>query len=300
MLSSSKDPPNYQDGGASSKASLILMICLTAGHLVQQVGCIAGAKCDFDKHINGCYNEANLVCDKSTHVCVCSPGTPVLINGRFCVKSANLYESCQYSEQCDMARGNLCYQTDPELSELLDKECDLITSVRCQCLNPDTELNLNQERSLENNGTNNKSSDGFQTLVTANNQNQAERQQQPASPPLRADRTISRVRTSHYHTHPHLMQQQHAEQNGEFHKQHHGSSSSNHNHSNASTLLTRIVWLVLILSLISLVLLLFAIKYHSSFRESERPLQRANDDRISIRSEPDVPPPYEVAIRMKV
>lgn len=63
--------------------------------------------------------------------------------------------------------------------------------------------------------------------------------------------------------------------------------------------LPRLVWTFLILTLIGLVALLFLIKYQSNRRLEDNPFCRPDDLR-SIGPEPDVPPPYEIAIRMKV
>jgi hypothetical protein len=280
-------------------ATSILITCLFAGFTVQKASCIVGARCDFEKLAGGCYSPANLHCDRDTNLCVCLPGTPISISGRFCVERAKAYESCKYSEQCDNARGFFCYQTDPiesentasgtESSEQIPKQCDPPRSIRCQC------LNFNQDELNWATGQGDNSTEI--SSLTANNQAQQQHQQQEPAFRAGSDRMISRGR-SHYHTHPHSALHQ-TERNNEMFKQKHYGSSTNHSNPSA-TIFTRIVWLVLIVSLVSLMLLLFVIKYHSSFKESERPLQRANDDRISVIGEPDVPPPYEVAIRMNV
>lgn len=258
--------------------SLILLICILS--LAQPVDSSVGDKCDDDKYEGGCFQQANLECDRVVNLCVCLPGTVRI--GNVCWKRARDRESCKYSEQCDTPRAYLCYEVDPrpQLHEPA-KECDP-ASTRCQCLNyhPDEYRKVAE---LVDNPNLSALSTGDQVHKLA-----------PATIRIGHSQVISsRTRPHNNHTRTKFIWSREDE---DFAPQHHGPS----NHSNGANIFTRIVWLFLILSLVSLMLLLLIIKYHSSFRDPERPLQRATEDRRSIDSDYDVPPPYEVAIRMKV
>lgn len=71
---------------------------------------------------------------------------------------------------------------------------------------------------------------------------------------------------------------------------------SNQNSLPHGSNLPRLVWISLLVCLVGLILLLLMIK-SEFYRLRATPRQ---EDRISINSEADVPPPYEVAIRMKL
>lgn len=61
-----------------------------------------------------------------------------------------------------------------------------------------------------------------------------------------------------------------------------------------------LIWIFLIACLFGLIVLLLLIKsQYQHIRHNRHPFQQA-EDRVSINSEVDVPPPYEVAIRMKI
>ena len=78
---------------------------------------------------------------------------------------------------------------------------------------------------------------------------------------------------------------------------HHNYNHPNHHHNTNGSILPRLVWIFLILTLLALIALLFLIKFQSY--RTERPFH-LQEDRRSISSELEAPPPYETAIRMKL
>lgn len=109
---------------------------------------------------------------------------------------------------------------------------------------------------------------------------------------------------SNYHQQQHKYQlQSHTSENsfGDQSSSSATSSSSKYRSTQptaqSSSILPRLLWFVLISCLLGLCLFLLYIKVHEigSFENSFQ----QHEDRLSINSEPDVPPPYEIAIRMK-
>lgn len=214
-----------------------------------------GDQCDFDKYGGpGCYSRANFYCDVTSNQCICLPETPVLIEGKLCVKRSRENETCQYNEECDNDNGLYCsYSRHKLLNNCLHvalmKELPrgALSPPKCRCIRVDA--NARQAHQLQNSNSYQKTQS-----LTSHQAKQARSQQ--------------------------------INQNA-------SSSSSLPLASN----LPRLVWLFLLGCLIGLILLLFMIKSEFSRLGRSRPRQ---EDRISINSEADVPPPYEVAIRMKL
>lgn len=197
-------------------------------------------ECDYEKYANGCYSQANFICDKETNLCKCHPESPVLIEQRICVKRKTANEICQYNEQCDNGNGFYCTYSDfrnittNNLPASFESSRDLKDPFP-RCRNPKFRHKPKQQ--------------------------QQQQQQQTSS-------SIS------------LQQQQ-----------------TKRNQNSTSSTLPRLVWLVLIACLFGLIGLLLLIKFQ--YYRVGQPFQH-QEDHLSINSEIDVPPPYEVAIRMKL
>jgi len=235
------------------------------------------SECNFDRYDTGCFSQANFVCDRDTNYCVCHPETPILVEERFCVKKAKANETCEYNQQCDNFNGYYCahfsdvheqfYLCPHDPSNLHKSPLASISSYeaqnRCRCLRVADRAERNQ---TPDGKQRHSAEDSWQLLK---------------SPPLHNSWSSAEHKNNNKHTIPQSS-------NGHHH--------ANHHHSGGS-ILPRLVWIFLIITLLSLIAFLFLIKFQSY--RTDRPLHLA-DDRRSISSEPDVPPPYEVAIRMKL
>lgn len=204
------------------------------------------SRCNFEIQKNGCFSQANFICDLRTYECVCHPETPILIDERFCVKRSKPFETCQYNQQCDNNSGYTCSlneylktsTSNGNISIQNDESADctkLETRCRCYKLKP---------------------------------------------------RPNSTTSTSKQHSHP-------------FESEVETKTDARHtHHSQTSSLLPRLVWIFLMCCFFALILLLILIK-SQQYRFSRPPFSY-QEDRVSISSEPDAPPSYEVAIRMKL
>lgn len=266
-------PPTCLTTGLLVVWTLLLVLALNCGRHV-----IGLTDCNFERYQSGCFSQANFECDIETNKCRCQALTPVLIDDRLCVKRAKALESCQYSVQCDNDNGYACYAWPPT-SELI--ECRPPES-RCRCLSDSFPSEDSQPADPE--------------VPPSGRQQQAKasRTQKESYADLhwRQQQQFSYNSNAHDHRH----QQQHKQQINR--DEANRNNSSILSHYSLALLLSRFVWIFLVLVLIGLIVLLVLIKYQS-FRTVERPFHRA-EDQVSISSELDVPPPYEVAIRMEV
>lgn len=208
----------------------------------------AAKECDFEIYgRQGCYSQANFVCDLETNLCKCLPETPILIDGRICVQKVKANGVCKYSEQCDNASGFYCtysyysYYKLVNNSESSNSPLHRQTNARCRLYN----IKYNKH-----NGS-------------------------------------SKYSSSHSSSSSSSPQQ---------HQQHEKSRSSP-----GMSNFQACVWAFLVACLFLLIILLlhyFIKSHYQEIREFRPPFQQA-EDRLSVHSEIDVPPPYEVAIRMK-
>lgn len=86
-----------------------------------------------------------------------------------------------------------------------------------------------------------------------------------------------------------------------FEKNYSNNNSKKSNHGPTTSIfsyLQRIIWLILLGSIVFLIILLILIK--TQFYRVGRSFQDQTEDRLSINSELEEPPPYEIAIRMKL
>lgn len=201
------------------------------------------SKCNFELQKNGCFSQANFICDLRSYECVCHPETPILIDDRFCVKRSKPFETCQYNQQCDNNNGFSCSPSEylmtstqnGNISVHNDNSADctkLETRCRCYKLKPRPHSN------------------------------------------------------SKHYSHPHQSDVDPK------------TDAKHSHHSQTSSLLPRLVWIFLIGCFFGLIILLILIK--SQHHRFSRPPFPHQEDRVSISSEPDAPPSYEVAIRMKL
>lgn len=249
--------------------AVVLTVLILASHLfILQAECAVGETCDFSRYPSGCYRNANLECDIVTERCKCMPNCVQV--GGLCYPERGPRNQCFVSEQCSHYPGLHCRFNHENTS------CVNSSSCHCDFINPeDAKLYLKGELPSDNDDHRNNKDPHELTK----NHHQLNSHGNRA----RTTQLIKSHSSNTWENESDIIRQ---------------SSTSNHSGNAPSNLLTRLIWLFLLLSLVSLILLLLVIKYHSPFT-CERPFQ-LGDDRISISSEPDVPPPYEVAIRMKV
>lgn len=219
-----------------------LFISIIFIHLIHSTTA-AAKECDFEIYgRQGCYSQANFVCDLETNLCKCLPETPILIDGRICVQKVKVNGVCKYSEQCDNANGFYCTYSDYKLvnnSESSNSPLHRQTNARCRFYK-----------------------------IKHNKHNSS-----------------SKYSSSHLSSSSSSSQQ---------HQQHEKSRSSPGMSNFQACVLA-----FLAACLFLLIILLLLIKSHyQEIREFRPPFQQA-EERLSVHSEIDVPPTYEVAIRMK-
>ena len=127
-----------------------MLILLTT---ISQLGGVESTEveCNFEKYSQGCFSQANFVCDTETNRCRCHHSTPILIDDRFCVKRSKPNESCQYHSQCDNDGGYYCLRRGQSQDTLI--ECQVSESLasshvhKCKCLTengfPASQIDLN-------------------------------------------------------------------------------------------------------------------------------------------------------------
>ena len=230
----------------------------------------AGAsECDFEKYGDGCFTQANFYCDRETNQCKCLPAYPILIDQRFCLKRAKANEICEYNEQCDTSNEFYCSYNDVKLHN--QSKCPPPSKIAEYLADPHTKCRCSKLR---------------QNSMT-------DQQQQELGQHQPKHHRLNHQTRPHWHEH---WQQQNPQSPASEQTNANQSRKNNHSHS-TSSFFPRLVWISLILVLFALLTLLFLIKFQS-YRSGRAFLQTVAD-RQSIQSETDVPPPYEIAIRMK-
>lgn len=230
-----------------------------------------GRECNFEKYATGCYSQANFVCDRETNLCRCHPELPILIDQRICVKKAKVHEICQYDDQCDNSNGFHCLYRDQnhhkyELCKPFDSVRHLTEpQLKCRCSRLPQ-----QQKSRHNSNTDSSASNGADASDSFSGQ---QFWPQYSEFPTNNNKTYQQTGISPA-----------------------SQPSSQHSYS----FLPRLIWIFLILTLIGLLALLFLIRFQPFTSDRAFHQHHQADDRQSINSEPDVPPPYEVAIRMKL
>lgn len=260
-------------------ASFVVLVAL-------KYGAQALVDCNFERYQNGCYSQANFECDIETNKCRCQALTPVLIDDHLCVKRAKPNESCKYTDQCEIERGFRCYAWPPTQASTTSGQAELLecgpTETRCKCL-IDSSLEPDLDGSHKQLPQSHYEHDRQRTRKAQNTANSHQQQQHNLMASYNA------------HHKQHMQQQQHRRDHVDKFSD---NLNPNHNQNSTTTsILSRIIWFFSILILLGLIALLIIIKYQS-FGSVERPFHRG-EDRLSIESELDEPPPYEVAIRMK-
>lgn len=103
---------------------LVFLIRLTIFSSVFQF--LLAVKCDFDKYLNGCQDDAGSHCNQTTNECQCRIGHVLIINDSLCLPSKFIAETCFTSAQCvQLPHAKIgCYSRDLELVNItyLDEE----------------------------------------------------------------------------------------------------------------------------------------------------------------------------------
>lgn len=259
--------------------------------------------CDYERYPDsGCYSGSNLVCDSETLKCKCQSETPVLIDGRFCVARRKANEICQYNQECDNQNGYYCsfLETNEHNNNQNEKRPQPLpcphdpafrnyfkdheqTHTKCRCHKAsqwfagEPPLLVGPEAKPGGGSSSGSGGRWFWPLHSHGSPWHSANAPSDNANINNNDNSISYK--------PNI--------------DNHPTNTPNHSHYHhtTSSILPRLVWIFLIIVLLALFALLFLIKFQSY--RTDRPFHQA-EDRRSINSEPDLPPPYEVAIRMKL
>lgn len=258
-------------------AALLFMtsICSLIIHqLVQQdqfVSATIGQQCNYDRYSTGCYNQANLVCDEHSDTCKCHSDFPVQIDQRICVRSAKSNEICQYNEQCDNSNGLYCAYSDFRVVNLAnlpalghkDSQQQNVNSQQTSSARLVSFHQTHTSTTRDHSYPRCRYIELQDSSNTNNNNRNNHKNNKDDSYYLRNKSSLSS---------PGLTR---------------GPAKSNHHSS-----LPKILWIFLGICLLGLIFLFFMVKSQYSYRDRRRSLSVSTNDS-------DIPPPYEVAIRMK-
>lgn len=292
---SSQQAYGHSNPFATTSAFILTIHTLFILSLITHQSYGALSRCDFDRYHTGCFSQANFVCDPETNYCRCQLETPILIDGRFCVAKSKANGYCQYNQQCDNSNGYHCSYLDPnENQNNRFRLCPHDPQSRYQApslasssfASPSTNFEPHAKcRCLK----------VFEAGETVASQGAAIVRERQTADGLRPSFRGSVNFAPHNSWSNSQEKHQHSDDNNK--QTHSPNFHHNHHHHSGGSILPRLVWIFLIITLLLLIALLFLIKFQSY--RTDRPFHQA-EDRRSINSEPDVPPPYEVAIRMKL
>lgn len=278
-------------------------------------------ECNFERYATGCYSQANLICDIESNTCKCQPESPILIEDRLCVKRLKLNDICLYNEQCDNGKGYFCTHSD---FRLVNQSIASSINVNFGQQRSSSSLDQNRDdRASVINSNTNRASDKHDTTESARCRQIYQ---------LDSDGNPTGILNDHQLKHRsssiEMQHQQPSSLNGNNENDNFGSSSQfNHNDRQQQSFLTRLIWIVLVVSIagVSLFIVVFfksqfflpnsynssgnsnrgamtinspnsRLHLSSSTSPSSPPMTNSNYDLTS----PDNPPPYEVAIRMNL
>lgn len=284
--------PHYYHPGTTTTQSLIVYSCISLLLLSNvQVAQSKIGECNFEKYVTGCYSQANFICDPTTNQCKCHPQTPVLIEQRLCLERVRENGICQYNEQCDTSKGIYCLHDDFKL-------VNISSSVLSSSASSE-EVVHSITKDLKPHPQNVSTYPRCRNIKSFKHRHK----QAGVSGPLTF---VS----------PSVIAQHQNSNNIDI-------SKLNQNSFSICSYLPRLFWLFLLICLFGLIVLLLLIKsqfykignplqshqnhrqynHHRSSQLSQRQYlhnHRQDEDSLSINSDFDVPPPYEIAIRMKV
>lgn len=241
---------------------ILLLFKLSNAHLV--------GECNFDRHSTGCFSQANLICEIETNTCKCHPDFPILVEHRMCVKRLRLNDICNYNEQCDNSKGLYCSFSDFRLVNNSfpneDNHKNIEQTPRCRFVSE--ELISAQ-------------------LISTGSQKEFQYRQ------------YQFLRNYHFQR-PGRGNPNHIinnNNNNNLNSNNYNNINNNNKHSEQQYSTPRLVWILLLASLIGLFFILFLLKsqYYRGHLTNDH-----QSSRMSDYGETDVPPPYEVAIRMKI
>lgn len=302
---------------------IFIIFILSTNHLVSS---LLNRECNFELYETGCYSQANIVCDIHSNTCKCHPESPVLIEDRLCVKRLKLHEICEYNEQCDTQNGIYCLYQDLSFvnKTATSQHQNDHTRIMTKLPAPEPLNNINNHLPRNQEITNPIKVDPIiESYVNLDHLNPRCRYLNLRDEIEYYSHLSKSTKLSHKNN---IGPRLDYDNNNNYSPKHHNSDTTNTNNLNPTSSKkgdTRLFWLFLLgaPTILSIILLYLRSQYHvlpigfvntshhqrnANMSDSNRVLNQPpsnyhqSDNENPDCDDIDVPPPYEVAIRMKL